>query len=94
MFQEDITVNHDVTGSSPVRGAIKEKESQSGSFLLPKGRLPVTTGSATRPSEPHSSYSLLDTLANYISLLCRTPFVKTVDFNLIHFCISSINANN
>ena len=32
MFQEDITVNHDVTGSSPVRGAIKEKEPQGGSF--------------------------------------------------------------
>ena len=37
----------------------------------------VTT-SAMRPSEPHSRHSLLDTLANYISLLCRTPFVKTV----------------
>ena len=48
MFQEDITVNHDVTTS------------------------------AMRQSEPYCRYSLLGTLAIYISLLCRTPFVKTV----------------
>ena len=38
--------------------------------------------SAVRPSEPHSRHSLLGTLANYVSLLCRTPFVKTRIFQL------------